>query len=105
MTNHTDHTGLRTRLTPAAATADSHVAPASSAMLNKVPEVFLLFWVVKILSTAVGETAADYLAGTLGFGLTVTSLIMAGFLAVALAAQFRVRRYVPAIYSGSLSSW
>lgn len=67
-------------------------------MLNKVPEVFLLFWVVKILSTTVGETAADYLAGTLGFGLTVTSLIMAGFLAVALVAQLRARRYVPGIY-------
>jgi len=67
-------------------------------MLNKVPEVFLLFWVVKILATTVGETAADFLATNVGLGLTVTSLIMAAITAVALAFQFRARRYIPAIY-------
>lgn len=67
-------------------------------MLNKVPEIFLLFWVVKILSTTVGETAADFLAGNLGLGLTATSLIMAGLLAGVLVVQFRARRYVPAVY-------
>ena len=67
-------------------------------MLNKVPEVFLLFWVVKILSTTVGETAADFLAGNVGLGLTATSLVMAVLLAGALVLQFRARRYVPAIY-------
>ncbi|WP_300405014.1 hypothetical protein [Nocardioides sp.] len=71
---------------------------SASAMLNKVPEVFLLFWVVKIFSTTVGETAADFLASNVGLGLTGTSLIMAGLTAVALAFQFRARRYVPAIY-------
>jgi uncharacterized membrane-anchored protein len=67
-------------------------------MLNKVPEVVLLFWVVKILSTTVGETAADFLAGNVGLGLTVTSLIMAALLAVVLVVQFRTRRYVPVAY-------
>ena len=67
-------------------------------MLNKVPEVFLLFWVVKILATTVGETAADFLATNVGLGLTGTSLIMAGITAVALAFQFRARRYVPGVY-------
>ena len=38
-------------------------------MLNKVPRVTLFFWVMKILATTVGETAADYLNDTLGFGL------------------------------------
>ncbi len=70
----------------------------TTSMLNKVPEVTLLFWVVKILSTTVGETAADFLAGTVGLGLTVTSLIMSGVLAVVLVVQFSARRYVPAIY-------
>ena len=70
---------------------------SASTMLNKVPEVFLLFWVV-IFSTTVGETAADFLASNVGLGLTGTSLIMAGLTAVALAFQFRARRYVPAIY-------
>jgi uncharacterized membrane-anchored protein len=68
------------------------------AMLNKVPEVVLLFWVVKILSTTVGETAADFLADNVGLGLTVTSLIMSALLALVLVVQFRTRRYVPVVY-------
>jgi uncharacterized membrane-anchored protein len=67
-------------------------------MLNKVPEVTLYFWVIKILCTTVGETAADYLNETLGFGLDNTSLLMSALLAVALVFQFRARRYVPGIY-------
>lgn len=67
-------------------------------MLNKVPEVVLLFWVVKILSTTVGETAADFLADNVGLGLTTTSFIMAGLLAAVLVVQFRTRRYVPVVY-------
>ncbi|CUR55002.1 conserved membrane hypothetical protein [metagenome] len=67
-------------------------------LLNKVPEVTLLFWVVKILSTTVGETAADFLAGNLGLGLTTTSLVMAVLLAGVLVVQFRTRRYVPWVY-------
>ena len=39
-------------------------------LLNKVPEVTLYFWVIKILCTTVGETAADNLNDKLGFGLT-----------------------------------
>jgi uncharacterized membrane-anchored protein len=67
-------------------------------MLNKVPEVTLYFWVIKILCTTVGETAADYLNETLGFGLDNTSLLMTGLLIVALVFQFRARTYVPGIY-------
>lgn len=72
-------------------------SPAAT-MLNKVPEVTLLFWLVKILSTTVGETAADFLADNLGLGLTATSLIMAALLAVVLVVQLRARRYVPWVY-------
>ena len=68
------------------------------AMLNKVPEVTLYFWVIKILCTTVGETFADYLNDTLGFGLDNTSLLMSAALVVALVFQFRARRYVPGIY-------
>ena len=67
-------------------------------MLNKVPEVTLLFWVIKIMATTVGETAADFLATNLNFGLTATTFLMAALLAGALALQFRVRRYIPWIY-------
>jgi uncharacterized membrane-anchored protein len=64
-------------------------------VLNKVPEVTLWFWVIKILATTVGETFADFLNDKIGLGLTGTTLIMAGFLAAALVVQFRARGYVP----------
>lgn len=67
-------------------------------MLNKVPAVTLIFWIIKIMATTVGETAADFLSVNLKLGLTNTSFIMAGLLVVALVFQLRARRYVPALY-------
>ena len=67
-------------------------------MLNKVPEVTLFFWVIKIMCTTVGETAADYLNVNLGFGLTNTTYVTGALLAVLLLVQFRLRRYVPIAY-------
>src|SRR5947209_3087101 len=67
-------------------------------MLNKVPEVTVYFWIIKVLCTTVGESFADYVNETLGFGLTRTTLAFSAALAVALVAQFRLRRYVPAVY-------
>ena len=64
-------------------------------MMNKVPEVTLYFWLIKVLCTTVGETFADYLNETLGFGLTNTTLVMGAAFLVSLALQFRARRYVP----------
>jgi uncharacterized membrane-anchored protein len=66
--------------------------------VNRVPEVTLDFWLIKLMAVTMGETAADYLAVNLGFGLTATSLIMAGVLILALIAQFAQRRYVPWSY-------
>jgi uncharacterized membrane-anchored protein len=79
----------------------THASAAPSVgtfMLNKVPEVTLLFWVVKIFSTTIGETGADFLNGDLGLGLTGTTLVAAVLLAIALFFQMRARRYVPALY-------
>jgi uncharacterized membrane-anchored protein len=67
-------------------------------MLNKVPEITLYFWVIKILCTTVGETFADNLNENLGLGLTNTSYIMGAVLIAVLVAQFRARRYIPGIY-------
>src|SRR3982074_955682 len=67
-------------------------------MLNKVPEVTLTFWVIKIMSTTVGETGADYLAVHVGLGRAITGGIMATLLVAALLLQFRSRQYVPSIY-------
>ena len=72
-------------------------------MLNKVPEVTLWFWVIKVLCTTVGETAADFLNADLGFGLTGTSIVTGLVLAVVLGFQFRARQYVPGLYWASVT--
>jgi len=66
--------------------------------LNKVPEVTLYFWVIKILCTTVGETASDYLSTNVGLGLTNTTFITGALLIATLAFQFRARKYVAGIY-------
>lgn len=80
--------------TAAAPAAIPHVRQ----MLNKVPEVTAYFWIIKILCTTVGETAADYLNDNLGLGLTKTSYISAALLVAALIWQFALKKYVPAAY-------
>ena len=70
----------------------------SGSPLNKVPEVTLLFWIIKIMATTVGETAADFLNVNLGFGLTGTSIVMGSILLVFLVFQLRARKYIPSIY-------
>ncbi len=67
-------------------------------LLNKVPEITILFWVVKILSTTVGETAADFLNSNVGLGLSATTALMALLLAAALVVQLSARRYIPSAY-------
>ena len=73
-------------------------APTMRTMLNKVPLVTLYFWVIKIMATTVGETAADFLNTNLNLGLSNTSLMMGALLIAALVLQFRKDRYVPWIY-------
>lgn len=70
----------------------------SEELLNKVPAVTAIFWIIKILSTTVGETGADYLAVHVGLGASTTAAIMVGILILALTLQLRARRYVPWIY-------
>ena len=72
--------------------------PSTRQMLNKVPEVTIWFWIIKILCTTVGESFADWINMTLGVGLDATALIFTAVLAVVWAAQFRTDRYVPFVY-------
>ncbi len=67
-------------------------------MLNKVPEVTFYFWIIKIMATTVGETAADFLNFNLNFGLTGTSVVMSALLAISLFTQMRAQKYVPWLY-------
>ena len=63
---------------------------------SKVPEITAAFWVLKILTTGMGETSSDFLVHHLDPFFAVA--LGAGFFALALALQFRVRRYIVAIY-------
>jgi len=70
----------------------------STGWLTKVPVITATFWVIKILSTTIGETFADYLTVNVGLGPAVTDAIMFAVLLAALVIQFRTRRYTPWIY-------
>ena len=74
-----------------------HTLPTRNATgwLNKVPEVTLSFWIIKIMSTTVGETGADFLAVDAGWGQGLTRTFMAALLAAALIMQLRTRRCTP----------
>lgn len=66
--------------------------------MKKIPEVTLLFWIMKICATTLGETGGDLLAQTLNVGYGVSSLLFIGFFAVTLAGQLAASRYIPALY-------
>lgn len=68
------------------------------ALLNKVPEVTIYFWIIKVLATTVGETAADLLSTRLNLGLTITSYVMSAVFILALIVQVRAKRYMPPLY-------
>lgn len=76
----------------------SSAPPADVLVHNRVPQVTIDFWLVKLLAVTVGETAADFLNTSLGLGLPATSVIMSGFLLAALLLQFTQSKYVPWIY-------
>ncbi|MFI6405528.1 hypothetical protein [Streptomyces sp. NPDC050548] len=78
--------------------ANSAPGVAARPRWNKVPEVTLYFWIIKVLCTTVGETAADLLNEKAGLGLTGVSVLMSGLLAVALVVQFRTRAYRAGVY-------
>ena len=77
---------------------DEDTQSGAQVMLNKVPEITLFFWVIKILCTTVGETGADFLNTDLNFGLDGVTLIIGAMLAVALFFQFKFKKYIPGIY-------
>ena len=72
--------------------------PMHRELLNKVPQVTLVFWIIKMMSTTVGETAADFLIFNVGLGLPLTSIIMSALLIALLVLQVRLTRYVPTSY-------
>ena len=67
-------------------------------ILNKVPQITLIFWIIKIMATTVGETAADFLSETLKLGLSITSFVMGGLLIILLIIQVKADKYIPSLY-------
>jgi uncharacterized membrane-anchored protein len=65
---------------------------------SKLPEVTLLFWIMKISATTLGETGGDLLAQTLKVGYAVSTLILLGIFLVSLVVQLRARRFSPALF-------
>ena len=66
--------------------------------INKLPQISLAFWVMKICATTLGETAGDLLSMTLNVGYTISSLILFSAFSVLLATQLSSKKYHPALY-------
>ncbi|KIC89848.1 membrane protein [Flavihumibacter sp. ZG627] len=66
--------------------------------MNKLPQITVSFWVMKICATTLGETAGDLLAQTMKVGYAISSAILLGFFFVTLAVQLFSKKYNPVIY-------
>lgn len=67
-------------------------------MINRVPEIIILYWVLKIASTTLGETGADHFSMTLNMGYASTILIFLGLFALCLGWKLKLKRYEPISY-------
>jgi uncharacterized membrane-anchored protein len=65
---------------------------------NKVARITLLFWLMKVIATTLGETLGDFISMTLNMGYVAGIGITFAFFAIVLAAQISLRRYVPFVY-------
>jgi uncharacterized membrane-anchored protein len=65
---------------------------------SKVPAITLMFWLVKIAATTLGETGGDALSMSLDFGYLASTAIFAVIFAIAVAAQIRARQFHPWLY-------
>lgn len=65
---------------------------------NKIPELTLLFWVMKICATTLGETGGDLLSMTLNVGYSTSTMIFFGFFLVTVFGQIKAKRYIPILY-------
>ena len=72
--------------------------PARSYVMRKLPDVTLVFWLLKIVATTLGETGGDLLAQTLKVGYLVSTLIFFAMFIVAVVFQLRAGRFHPAIF-------
>lgn len=65
---------------------------------SKVPEVTLIFWIIKVLATTLGETGGDAVSMSMNFGYAISSFIFIGIFAVAVIAQISAKKFHPFLY-------
>ncbi|KAA0938390.1 hypothetical protein [Psychrobacter sp. ANT_H59] len=80
---------------------DNHMATVKQALV-KVPEVTLLFWIIKVAATTLGETAGDALSMSLNLGYIVSTAIFAVIFAVAVATQIKAKQFNKWLYWGTI---
>ena len=66
--------------------------------MNKLPQITLAFWVMKICATTLGETAGDLLSMTLNVGYAMSSLILISVFVLTLVTQLMSKTYKPLLY-------
>lgn len=76
----------------------SRVTSVTGNMANRVPHIIVLYWVIKIASTTLGETGADMFSMTYDFGYGTTILIFLGLFVGLLGVKLAIRRYEPVTY-------
>ena len=67
-------------------------------VLNRVPHIILLYWVIKIASTTLGETGADMFSMTYDLGYGTTILLFLGLFVIFLGVKLAMKRYDPVVY-------
>ncbi|CAM2947132.1 hypothetical protein PASE110613_08890 [Paenibacillus sediminis] len=66
--------------------------------INKIAKITIIFWIMKISATTLGETAGDLLSMTMGVGYAFSSMILFGLFLITLMAQLISKRYIPVLY-------
>ena len=66
--------------------------------VSKVPALTLMFWLIKILATTLGETAGDALSMSMNLGYLLSTLIFASLFLVAVVAQIKASKFHPFLY-------
>ena len=77
---------------------DNIAKNVAKSALSKVPELTLIFWVIKVLATTLGETAGDALSMSMNLGYLVSTLIFAALFFVAVIAQIKAKQFHPFLY-------
>lgn len=79
-------------------TQESSLTPSISGLASKVPAVTLMFWVIKVIATTLGETGGDAVSMSLNLGYAVASVIFIGIFFAAVATQLAAKSFQPFLY-------